>query len=338
MANGTNEEKGHGKGFFATAIATPGHLKRALILTGILACILLLALSFVAWEIRPYILPNIEGFSFSADEKGHAIKITLGRKSMSVVNVPAYQFWTRTGVTLGKKNSIKIRASGLVSTSASPPELNDKKDKLTDIEKRIIAIESDRDIHSGWRDADGQPTHVIKPANGIEPVKECNGGMASKSDKLRLDAKPGAEYGTLLGFIIPKESKSSGKKIDTLLGTKSELREVPILRLGSYSEIKYEKTTTTNTFIVTSSASPGKPQSIPANYEDGELYLTINDTVVNDVEDMTYPCKVKPDLDKNRKRQIKLYEMMHYSKDIWYLDNRGSFLVTMEKGPVDETK
>lgn len=64
---------------------------------------------------------------------------------MSVVNVPAYQFWTRTGVILEKKNSIKINASGLVSTTAQPTDLGNAKN---DIEKRLLAIESDRDIHS----------------------------------------------------------------------------------------------------------------------------------------------------------------------------------------------
>lgn len=332
MANRTNEEKAHGEGFFATAIADYGNLTRAFILIGVLISIL----AYIFYHGTDFLLSKIgPKISFSAG----AVNITVGGKSMSVVNVPAYKFWTQTGVKLEKNNIIKINASGLVSTSAYSPLPNDAKNNLSENEKRFIAIESDRDIHTGWRNADGQPIHVIKHANGIGPDKECNGDMVRRSNKLRLDAEPGAEYGTLLAFIILGESSEHPKKIDKLLGS----REVKILRLGSRSEIKYDKDAFgKDAFIVNKfSASPqGKPeqQTIPASYENGELYLAINDTVVNKEEDMSYPCEVERSIDKNRKRQIELYKMMGKPEDIWYLDNRGSFLVTIEKGPAGETK
>ncbi len=316
-----------GKGFFATAIADWTHLFRAL---GLVLGLLVLAILFLysiyalAKAIKPELF--VDNVRFSSGAKGPPLNISFGSKSVSVVNVPAYRFWTPTGIRLSRDTDIKIYASGLVSTGTEPPTLkkgNSRKESIGDLENRLIAFELDRRLQTGWRDPNGQPLHPLM-APLADHVDDCALKIANKTDSIKLDRT--ADYGALLGFVV---QDAVANKIDDLLGTK----KIETLQLGANSEIKYDATS--NQFIVYSELY-GKPQYIPASYENEMLYLTVNNPVINNEFDMDYPCRVDSVLEENRERQKAVYKMLHDPKYIWYLDNSGSFLVTLDQEPADK--
>ncbi len=312
-----------GRSFFATAIIDWRHLSRALgLVLGLLALLFmfLCAVYFLSKKIKPELY--VDNVRFASGAKGPPLNITFGSKAMSVVNVPAYQFWTPTGIRLNRDTDIRIYASGIVSTSPAlpvPRKAAGKKQSVSDLEDRLLAFEIERNMRDGWRDPNGQQLHpfAVKQAQG----DDCAIKIASKADSIKLDRN--AEYGALLGFVVQDAVAS---RIDDLLGTK----KIETLELGANSEIKYDASS--NQFIVYSELV-GKPQYIPASYENEMLYLTINNAVINSEYDMDYPCKVASVLEESRERQKQVYKMLHSPKYIWYLDNSGSFLVTLNQEP-----
>ncbi len=149
--------------------------------------------------------------------------------------------------------------------------------------------------------------------------------VANKAESTKLDR--GAEYGTLLGFVV---RDSLAENIDDLLGTP----KVDTVQLGANAEIRYDPAA--NQFVVTSDLQ-GKPQYIPAYEENEMLYLTVNDTLAHNEFDLDYPCKMASALEDAREREKEIYRQMRNPKYIWHLDNRGSFRVTLSQEPVRAT-
>lgn len=315
--------------FLASAVSSTGNFWRSVLLIAFIFAFIFtffyICIFFLVPRIMEGIAPAIQDISM---EGGNSLKFSLRGKSVSVVNVPAYQLWTPSGVKLRKNANIQIRASGIVSTGTSSFDLFNSlklseedifKWKFDEIDRRILNIELDRDIHLGWRKANGERINGF--ALDIESGENC---IVKQSLELKLDK--GSEYGSLLVFFINPERE--GESINDLLAN----RKVQTFRIGTNARINYDK----NREIFLLSSEEQEDKQIPKIYENSSLYITVNDIVIRSKSDLEIPgyCKddeVSPSIKANRAMQIKIYEKMSNPHNIWYLNNRGSFLVSIEQ-------
>lgn len=208
-------------GFFESVVSSTGNLLRGLLLLIILSiCVYILVTAIVE-----KIFPAVQDMGLEGD----VLKLSFRGKTMNVVNVPACQLYTPSGVTLSKKSVIKISASGLISTCATG-DFSSKTmgNKVNETESRILDIELNRDVHRDWRNANGE---LVNRKSKYQNVEE--GCLARKSKPLKLD--PEVEYGYLLAFIVTNDLKN--RDIDEILAK----RQIKLFRIGKKSEIEYEQ-------------------------------------------------------------------------------------------------
>lgn len=253
------------------------------------------------------------------------IKINNGKETLQLISVPAYQRWVPSGITLDKKTNLEIKTTGLVATGLHFPsyilnELNNSEPKLSELEKRLLKIEFNEEVYLGWRSANGG---LINPQGDNQPPMECI-DKASKQSKIY----PDEEYGTLLAFLAKPDSNSADSVFENKL-----MEKFIVIGEGVKIELKNDS------YHVIHSDRKTREQIVPAkDWENLELYFTINDTIVANKEELSIFTKCNKDAKDNvqfknvqfkEKLYKEVYEKLKHPKAIWYMDNKGDFTVTI---------
>ncbi len=317
--------------FWEKSISDKDSLKRAVTLVTIILIYVGLIAFVVTFSIYKFVTAtNLTNVDFN----GSAVKINFnGEKMFNVVTVPAYQLASLSGVKLDKQSEIQIRASGLVSTAANQYELDKRfTGEITEAENKILALELQRDMSMGWRYPNGTFIYSNEQnAKGDEDGSKC---VRDASDSLKIDKA--VDYGYLLAFVKPVASSEAP---DQILANKNTL----ILEIGESASIRYSKDR--DQFIIVSGENP-KEQTLPGNLVGGEIYFTVNDTIIRNQDEVTLNdnClkKIKDKISRDRLvkiRNIQKQIIDKYMKEpktpyaIWYLNNRGFFTVNMLQQP-----
>ncbi len=315
-------------------------------------------------------------------EVGHyTIQLRNGQQ-VTVVSVPAMQLAVPTGVYLDSVNQFHIKAvGGLVMTVGGLPRMPRKTlddTNYPDVSKDLLISDLDRDSNPGWRKPDG--TLYYGKGAIYDPTKD---------DPERANHKliPGAEYGCLLAFVVPRNTQYPDDVFKYMASN-----NVVFLEIGDGDTIKYDSSNK-EYYLENKHYVNGVRigHTLPSN---GEIYLTINDVLVKDKNDINLSQKQKDDAkltlenqakrliddegeaeileaesDEEKAKTISDAEVtlkdnselavkvtkelqldsnttaMYYeaqreivtnslrgSYGIWYLDNRGSFTVSIIKG------
>ncbi|MDD2773106.1 MAG: hypothetical protein PHP45_05355 [Elusimicrobiales bacterium] len=257
------------------------------------------------------------------ETKRGSLAFSVNGKMWKAVNVPAYQLWTSSGVTLDRKSRIDITASGLVSTAPGSENYSAAISSAAlsaNLAKAIENFANDRNMNTSWRGPDGIPFYATNDRGGKNPSGRRSDRI---SDSLKLSQD--AEYGYLLGFFVtPGMLRNTNKTIGDILANRAELG-VKIYKIGTGASIEYDKKE--DKFFVTTCGDENNQQDIPGNLEGAELYLTVNDCIVTSRDDIT-GILADPAI---RRKQVELHKTLKIPAGIWYLDNEGSFLVGIEK-------
>ncbi len=247
----------------------------------------------------------------------------LGGKNITVVEVHAYQLAVASGVILTKGRKITLRASGLVSTCTKPPlddfmaamDAND----LQRVTHALLEIFYAQTYHIEWRNPDG--TYYYKSGPYAPWAVAC-----AKSQCDRHKVCPDAEYGYLLAFCVPPGNSKHPEEI--LVDPKTIF-----MKIGYGATLGYK----TDRFVGPYNISFGQ------NYIGSEIYFTINDTLVRTQKDLYWSDDCEDEANKkdpignrlhhilaqkDEKRCAEMKDPQH-PYGIWYLDNRGSFTVTL---------
>lgn len=244
--------------------------------------------------------------------------ILLKGRTLSVVDVPAQQIGTGSGVKLRKDKSITITAQGLVSTGSFLPEyllpddLKQRPQDLNDLKKRVFLLEGNRDLNIGWRDPDGK---LINSVGDIEEIP-C---LSKRSREMRLNNKDG-DWGLLMGFI-----KKDQENIPEIISD-----EKRIFRIGKKAVISYDNDQRNYVIEINSDR-----KTISKTSEDGELFFIINDALVKKVDDLNYPalCGEPTVFEKElREAHKRIYQKISPKENaigFYYLDNLGNFVVSI---------
>lgn len=249
-------------------------------------------------------------------EGDKSVTIRASGKSVTIVDVPAYQLAVPSGVTLKADRKLTIRATGLVSTLTTPmcDELKAAND-LTGLKTALINVLHRQAFHMDWRHPDGQLYYV----NSTVPWgPTCQQIAASK-----MKVHPDAEWGTLLAFIVPKDCRDPEKYLADIENPRKQ-----ILKIGR------------NASLIFAEGKFGGPENtgveIGSQYIGCDIYFTINDAIVRTRDDLRLSKKCnEPPNDVEAMTDTVSDECCGRMKDpehpygIWYLDNRGSFSVSM---------
>jgi len=256
----------------------------------------------LTYSVIKFCFPYID----TIENNGNGFTLHLRGKILTVVNVPACQFGTVTGIKLDKKLKISVKTSGLVSTAADPAKIN----VHDETEKNILELRMDRDLHLGWRDPDGERLT----------------GEDSKTGKNELLLKQDANYGCLLAFAVPiSEGVDVTKEIIEKLSKRNENQDV--IKIGKKCDIVFDKDK--QQYIATIEGEKYQPFT---DAKDGEeLCFVINDSVVNDKSDIENNFKNGKDKYSKIQKEIEIHEYLDLNEPryFWYLDNRGSFTATI---------
>jgi hypothetical protein len=288
-------------------------------------CFLIIFVAFVVflfvYGIAHYALPDIGAVSIDSD--GWAVNFK--GKSRSVITVPAYKLFVDSGVNLKRDQIMIIRAKGLVSTCTDIPKglLNSVsiEDKWPQVLKELVI---ERDIHLGWRNPIGEHEYKKEVKN---KSKDC---IERESEELRLD--PNKKYGYLIGIVVVGDEPVGALKLDAA-------RTIPV---GFGVTIKYDKKSKEYKVI----NKEGKLLVTLGDMTDARLYFAVNDTIIMKAEKLKLSGTCKTELleggwkisdvekiESVRDRHIELYAGMKNSEGIWYLNNRGSFTVSIVTRP-----
>lgn len=312
--------------FWERSISDRYSLFRAIILI----LILFLLTGLVAFTIYKFVfVPR----STDIELNGNAVNIKFGgERVLNVVTVPAYQFTVPTRVTLDKKREIKIRANGLVSTAANEYDLdNELISKMSKVEQKLLKLELQRDVGLGWR----RPNGAFVYSNETNANSEKDGSKCIRDASEKLKADKSVDYGYLLAFVKPELSKSDP---DEILADKNTL----ILKIGEGATIKYNEKE--DQFIV--SGGNLTKQSLPGEAEGGEIFFTINDTIIRKPDDMLLENECLKEI-KGQEARRSIAMIRHIQMDIankfmkspktpyaiWYLNNKGFFTVNLLQEP-----
>jgi len=268
-------------------------------------------------------LMNIRGDDITYEGKNITIHLSRN-KVLTIVDVPAYQIAVPSGVKLEKHYNIEFYATGLV-TCGIMPDCGDlmKANDLNELKRSLISVFNAQAHHLEWRGPDGKLLY-IKRAESTSP--DC---LDKESDKRLVYPKDEiVDYGYLLAFIVPPNCNPQEVLANLDYNTK-------ILKIGKHTILKYEN----NTF--TSDDSPGFV--VDSRYIGGEIYFTINDTIIRDENDLSYSTNCIAQLKNCDQTKCEIYEITNtndkkaskrmldpkHPYGMWYLDNRGSFTVSL---------
>lgn len=298
------------------------------------------ALIFAVLQIVERLTERFDTVSWSGSYPVIKLK---GNQTLQVISVPAYDRWTPSGITLDRKTKIEIKATGLVATGFYFPEyiekeINARNDRL---DERLSRLEFNQQVYLGWRYPNGelingQENTLAQNDNFIPatPIDCIN--YESYTRKIYKDYK----YGTLLAFTA--NSKSEDSKNDSPVNVFKKKIQNKFTKIGEEADIEFKEDE--NSYVVKyKNGRESKETKISA--KDGDsLYFTINDTIINDINDLEifsrchkkkYENVQKINLEDNVKNEVlykKVYEKLDeqdYPEAMWYMDNKGEFTVTI---------
>jgi hypothetical protein len=324
-----------GESFIKTAISTWGNTVRAIVILAAFVLSVYLGATFM----------RLKGNDIKIEGKN--VTIHLAGKDVTIVDVPAYQIAVPSGVRLEKNSKITFKATGLVTTGTMPDccDLMEAKN-LGEAKRSIIRILNSMTHHLDWRTPDGKFYYVNQ--NALDPGKpDCwpPKSMGEESDEKLIypkedthKTKNNVDYGYLLAFIVPHNDDPQ-----QVLAKSKEEYKTKILKVGLGTTLEYDEK-------VLKFISPSNPDiDIDSKYVGGEIYFTINDTIIRTREELGYKDKL-PFSDECNEEIHDCYETIYdigritaeddrhtcdkmsdpdHPYGIWYLDNRGSFTVTV---------
>ncbi|MEO0014643.1 MAG: hypothetical protein RLZZ535_3032, partial [Cyanobacteriota bacterium] len=271
-----------------------------------------------------------DGGEISYAPNGNFIISNKRKEKIQVLNVPAYQSFTSTGIEFNKVNKLTIGATGLVSTGLYVPgfmkkQFSDKSDNLSKINERLSKIEFNDNSYLGWREANGNLIQKFKSDESSINGEKC---ISDKSKEKRILKEE--EYGVLLGFFADSDSKAKQM-------LRKDNNENGFFAVGKKAEIALSSS---SKVIVTTFDRDEKNQSKSFELDKvrGFLYFTVNDSIIRKGTDfeMFSGCADKKDKDQGEKK-VKIYKELYDNIDdmqgdkaaIWFMDNRGNFTVNI---------
>jgi hypothetical protein len=303
--------------------------------------IILLSVFIFLYVLRlfPLGIP-VKDIEVSPTTGGVKLSFLEGRtqKSFTTVTIPAYTILNDTGVQLKKGVTLKIRASGIVATDqlygwdeyVNRGELEKEQiELLNDIKKNDSDFE--REILSTWK---MQYNPNWRDAEGNKPLIETSGKNKEENefDKTHAEFKleRNKDYGCLLGFIYRGcISENTNRRV--ILQSIYERRN-EIFVVGKGESITWR---TDGRLEFGRQDNSRKSISILESSV-GQLILFVNDIPVNRniLDKLIKAAKNYKENDRDtRLGALLLARAIPEEKlplELWYLDNQGSFLATIE--------
>jgi len=186
------------------------------------------------------------------------------------------------------------------------------------LQTALLKLFHDQTFHLDWRDPDGKLLYVKSPKQSDSECRE------KESEGMKI--YPGVEWGCLLAFVMPKDHSTPR---EVLAGIKDPTKQ--ILKIGRGDGVLLE-------YKDEQFCSRGSKFCLDETYSGCEIFFTVNDIVIHDKTQLSFPgCKeerkkIESDIDKKvaayyEECCTRMIDPQPYA--IWYLDNRGSFTVSI---------
>jgi hypothetical protein len=283
-------------------------------------------------------------------------------ESVYVVSVPACRMFTLTGITLHPGDTITVSASGIVATSSSYDWFRDNPINLlkwpepiignTNLENISTLFTNELDLYSNmfqkstidafdrlhdpdWRNPDG--SRIYEGAN-FDKYTTSNQEIIYHNHMLRHDK----QYGMLLGCVLPSRIAfplNDTNNVEVITNILEQQRENKIFTIGRQQVIKCYRDG--DQMILHFPPGNDDSQTDITNDEmEGQLVLLVNDVVLttNLINELRTNNITLGDLNliTNAIFGSHLFvnegvQLNSFLNELWYLDNEGTFTVTMQR-------